>query len=133
MAEEVKQKTAAETQVELAFTRTLLASDRTLLAWIRTSLSLFGFGFTFAKFVHGFLASGALTGINAYATRNIGISMIVLGFAGLIGGIIEHYQTVKALNLPPRVSFASPALLMAAALAVVGIYLVYDIMSSTIK
>jgi putative membrane protein len=133
MSEEASQKQPAELQVEMALSRTILASDRTLLAWIRTSLSLFGFGFTLAKFIHGYIASGAMRGINPDTTRNIGVAMIVLGFCGLLGGIWEHYKTVKQLEMPSRISIASPALFMASALSLIGLYLVYDLMSESTK
>lgn len=131
MTDEIPPKLPAQIQVDLALSRTLLASDRTILAWIRTSLALFGFGFTLAKFVHGYIASGALQGFNKDSSRNIGIAMVILGLGGLLGGIIEHVKTMKELEMPPRVSIASPALWMALSLAAVGIYLVYDIFSST--
>lgn len=133
MSDDGIQKQPAQLQVEMALSRTILASDRTLLAWIRTSLSLFGFGFTLAKFIHGYISSGAMRGINPDTTRNIGVAMIVLGFCGLIGGIWEHYKTVKQLEMPARISVASPALFMAAALSLIGLYLVYDLMTESIK
>lgn len=131
MTEQTPPKLHAQIQVDLALSRTLLASDRTILAWIRTSLALFGFGFTLAKFIHSYIATGGLAGINKDSSRNIGIAMVLLGLGGLLGGIIEHVKTMKELNMPPRVSISSPALLMAVALAIVGIYLVYDIFSSS--
>ncbi|MDZ4836370.1 MAG: DUF202 domain-containing protein [Candidatus Melainabacteria bacterium] len=133
MTDETPPKLHAQIQVDLALSRTLLASDRTILAWIRTSLALFGFGFTLAKFIHGYIATGAmLHGVNKDSSRNIGVAMVLLGLGGLLGGVIEHVRTMKELNMPPRVAIASPALIMALALAAVGIYLIYDIFSSTI-
>lgn len=127
MVEEQNAKLPAEIQVELALARTLLACDRTLLAWVRTSLALFGFGFTLAKFIHSYASSGALHGINPDTARNVGIVMIMLGFCGLIGGVLEHFKTVKELKLTKRLPLFSPASFMAIALCLIGLYLAYDI------
>lgn len=133
MVEEQNAKLPAEIQVELALARTLLACDRTLLAWVRTSLALFGFGFTLAKFIHIYASSGAIHGINPDMARNIGIVMILLGFGGLVGGVLEHYKAVKDLKLTNRVPLFSAASLMAIALSLIGLYLAYDIFVITPK
>jgi len=131
MTDETKQRLPAEIQVELALSRTLLAADRTLLAWIRTSLALFGFGFTLAKFIHGYIHSGAMKGINPDTSKAIGISMIILGFFGLLGGLLEHVRTFRELKMPPRVSMKSPAVFMAVSLALIGMYLAFDIFTGS--
>ncbi len=132
MTEQKPEKLPAQIQVDLALSRTLLASDRTILAWIRTSLALFGFGFTLAKFIHSYIATGAMHGVNADTSRNIGIAMVLLGLGGLVGGLVEHVKTMKELEMPPRVSMTSPAFIMTIALVAVGFYLVYDIFATTL-
>lgn len=131
MSEEKKEKLPGKIQVELALSRTLLAADRTLLAWIRTSLAMFGFGFTLAKFIHSYIVSGGIRGINPDTSRAVGIAMLALGLLGLIGGIVEHYRILGTLKLPARVSMATPSLIMAVALCFVGVFLVYDILTGS--
>lgn len=127
MGEKQQSKLPAEIQVDLAVTRTILALDRTLLAWIRTSVALLGFGFTLAKFIRGYIASGAIHGVNPDSPRTIGIVMIMLGLGGLIGGLIEYTRSLVALNKEHKVSLWSPALIMAIALMCSGVYVAYDI------
>ncbi len=120
-------KSYSDVQMELALSRTLLAFDRTLLAWIRTAISLLGFGFTLAKFVHGYLASGAMRGINPESPRAVGVALIVLGLGSLVGGVVEHYKAVTSIKKTLKVSVWSPALVTAIALSCLGIYLAIDI------
>jgi|AGTN01.2.fsa_nt_gi Predicted membrane protein len=124
-------KIPAEIQVDLAVTRTILALDRTLLAWIRTSVALLGFGFTLAKFIRGYIASGAIHGVSPDSPRNIGIVMLFLGLGGLVGGMIEYTRSLKALKKEHRVSLWSPALVMAISLMCTGLYVSYDILWDT--
>jgi putative membrane protein len=120
---------AQEIQVELARTRTLLALDRTLLAWVRTSISLIAFGFTLAKFVHDLILSGSLHGVDAHYPRHLGITLMVLGIAGLLGGAYDHWRSVKRLKSATDMSLCSTALVVTLFLAVIGVLLMISLVS----
>lgn len=115
----------------LSVTRTMMAADRTLLAWIRTALSLFGFGFTLAHLIQGYIQSGALKGFNAQASKHFGITLLFLAIGCLVCGAIEHRRALKTMNISLRATLLSPSLLMTAALALVGIFLLAEIFSTT--
>lgn len=131
MGDKQQSKLPAELQVDLAVTRTILALDRTLLAWIRTSVALLGFGFTLAKFIRGYIASGAIHGVNPESPRNIGIVMLLLGLGGLVGGMVEYSRSLVALKKQHKISLWSPALIMAISLLFAGMYVAYDILWNT--
>lgn len=80
----------------MAFQRTRMAADRTLMAVMRTSLSLIGFGFTifqfFKKLKTDFIQS------HDHAPRNFGLSLLFLGIALLIGGIVYQWQFMTGLH-----------------------------------
>lgn len=115
----------------LSVTRTMMAADRTLLAWIRTALSLFGFGFTLAHLIQGYIESGALKGFNAQASKNIGITLLFLALGCLVCGAFEHRRALKTMNISLRATLLSPSLLMTTALALVGIFLLFEIFTTT--
>jgi putative membrane protein len=81
----------------MAFQRTRMAADRTLMAVIRTSLSLIGFGFTIYQFFNKLKESGVLRG-PAASERNFGSSLVLLGIAMLILGIIYHVRFMLELR-----------------------------------
>lgn len=115
----------------LSVTRTMMAADRTLLAWIRTALSLFGFGFTLAHLIQGYIESGALKGFNAQASKNIGITLLFLAIGCLVCGAFEHRRALKTMNISLRATLLSPSLMMTTALALVGIFLLFEIFTTT--
>jgi putative membrane protein len=80
----------------MAFQRTRLAADRTLMAVIRTSLSLISFGFTIAKFFEKLHEAGTVA--NASAAKNFGITLVALGIAMLVIGILYHIQFMYGLR-----------------------------------
>ncbi|WP_236685927.1 YidH family protein [Pseudoxanthomonas suwonensis] len=81
----------------MSFQRTRLSAERTLMSVIRTSLSLIGFGFTiyqvFAKLVD---VPGVKLG--SEAPRNFGVSLVALGIAMLVLGIVYHVNYMKELR-----------------------------------
>jgi len=119
-----------ELQIELSRTRTLLALDRTLLAWVRTSLTLIGFGFTLAKFVHDLIAKGYLHGVDPEYPRQLGISMMVLGIVGLLGGAFDYLRTVKKLRTAVAMSPWSASLFVSILLAVISVLLMVSLVTN---
>ena len=94
---------SAEVSTELAmrrtgmsFQRTRMAADRTLMAVIRTSLSLISFGFTIYQFFNKLKEAGQISG--AASSRNFGISLIWLGIAMLLLGILYHLLFMVGLR-----------------------------------
>lgn len=105
---------------EMAIIRTTLALDRTLLAWVRTSLTLIGFGFTLARFVHDMMNKGSLAGVQVTYPRQIGLGLMIMGVATLVGGAWEYISIRKKLVgefAGPRVSVS---LTVAILLALLG-------------
>jgi putative membrane protein len=80
----------------MAFQRTRMAADRTLMAVIRTSLSLISFGFTIYQFFNKLKDSGLLKGVAA--SRNFGVSLLLLGIGMLVLGIIYHVLFMLGLR-----------------------------------
>jgi putative membrane protein len=80
----------------LAFQRTRMAADRTLMAVIRTALSLISFGFTIYQFFNKLRDVGVLKGVAA--ARNFGETLVLLGIAMLILGIIYHVLFMLGLR-----------------------------------
>jgi putative membrane protein len=80
----------------MSFQRTRMSADRTLMAVIRTSLSLISFGFTIFQFFKKLKDSGALSG--SAPARNFGLSLVWLGIAMLMLGIIYHVMYMLGLR-----------------------------------
>ena len=80
----------------LSFQRTRLSADRTLMSVIRTSLSLISFGFTIYQ-VFEKLRTGHVID-SGEAPRTFGMSLIVLGVAMMVLGIVYHLQFMLALR-----------------------------------
>jgi putative membrane protein len=81
----------------MAFQRTRMAADRTLMAVIRTSLSLIGFGFTIFQFFERLRDQNMISGGGGSA-RRFGVTLVALGVAMLILGIVFHIQYMIALR-----------------------------------
>jgi putative membrane protein len=104
-----------------ALVRTALSSEQTLMSWVRTSLSLFTFGFSIAKFFQ-YLAEQSEAGLSENP-RRLGIALIFVGILALILAIFEHVQTIRILKkqgLPPDSRSFLP-IGSAAVLLVIGI------------
>src|SRR5262249_9100256 len=84
----------ASRRTGMAFQRTRMAADRTLMGVIRTSLWLIGFGFTISQFFRATVPSGS--------THNFGISLVLLGIAMLILGMLYHVRFMAALRKERR-------------------------------
>jgi uncharacterized membrane protein YidH (DUF202 family) len=80
----------------MSFQRTRLSAERTLMSVIRTSLSLISFGFTIFQFFHKLQESDVLA--NAHAARNFGKSLVMLGIAMLVFGIVYHVRLMLELR-----------------------------------
>lgn len=88
----------ASSRTTMAFERTELAAERTLMAIVRTAVSLIGFGFTIYKFLDSVLPeiSGRRGAINV--PGRLGLSLVLLGVALLVFGMIGHWHRVRSLQ-----------------------------------
>ncbi len=130
MPEEINHPTVQEVQTQLALTRTVLALDRTLLSWVRTSLSLIAFGFTLARFVHDLVIAGSLKAVDSQYPRHLGMTLMFLGIAGLLGGAFDHWRAVKKLQKDVAISPWSSSLVVALLLMVISITLIFNLMTN---
>ena len=80
----------------MSFQRTRLSADRTLMSVIRTSISLISFGFTIFQFFAKLKEAGTIT--RAAAPRNFGTSLVWLGIAMLVIGIVYHVLFMRGLR-----------------------------------
>lgn len=94
----------------MSFQRTRLSADRTLMSVIRTSLSLIGFGFTIFQFFQRLRDAGTLS--HAAAPRNFGITLVALGIAMLVIGIVYHVRFMLGLRAE-RLSMSEAGLIHA--------------------
>jgi putative membrane protein len=78
----------------MSFQRTRMAADRTLMAVIRTSLSLISFGFAIVQFFQQLRERNVISGSGA-SPRRFGETLVALGIAMLIFGIIYHVQYMR--------------------------------------
>jgi uncharacterized membrane protein YidH (DUF202 family) len=92
-----------------AMVRTAFSSERLLLSWIRTSVSFFGFGFAFNKFIsylegqQGLHFSGG--------PHQLGIALVCVGVLVLVLAVFEHVRRLRSmvvLGLPTVSWFSLP-------------------------
>lgn len=111
-------------QTKLSLERTRFSAERTLMSGIRTSFSMITFGFTLLKFFQ-YLQRDNPNTLHISGAKHLGISLILLGIASLIPGMIEHHKTLKMLHAEDtqqsRWSYAF-VIAIAIAVAVLGLY-----------
>ncbi len=84
---------------ELTIHRVIFAQERTLSAWVRTGASFVTFGFALYKLLDAAIKDGRRTPIlGVIGPREIGITLISMGWLGVILGVIRYYQTMKILR-----------------------------------
>jgi inner membrane protein YidH len=115
--------------VDLSVTRTQMGANRTLMAWVRTSFSTITFGFTLYKILQALQTSGeALERENM--PRNAGITLIVLALVALLMGALEYLRTIKMLERIHGTKLErSPSLFMAAFTGLIGLFLLFVILT----
>ena len=104
--------------------RVFFAAERTLLAWVRSGLTMMAFGFVVARFglFLGLLpassqSAGATHQFN-WISSTLGIALVVLGAAVILGALFNHRLYVRTLPaediphliMPWLTSFLSMAL-----------------------
>jgi putative membrane protein len=110
-------------RTQLSLGRTFLAAERTLMAWVRTSLSMISFGFAVAKIFEHLQAERQVTvGVfRSWSPATLALTLIMIGTGALVVAVIQHWQTLRALQkegLEPRWSLALTVAGLVAALGV---------------
>ncbi len=120
-----KERTAAEivgALSALALVRTAFSSQRSLMSWMRTSVSLYTFGFSIAKFTD-YLEQQAEDVELAAGNRELALVLMIMGILSIVLAVFEHSRRIrrmKQLGLPD-VSRPYLPIVAAAALLVIGI------------
>jgi putative membrane protein len=88
-----------------ALVRTAFSSEQTLMSWTRTSLSLFTFGFSIAKFFQYLEEQQGGTQLSA-GPRRMGIALICVGILALVLAMVEHVHRLRTMREQglPRIS-----------------------------
>jgi len=88
-----------------ALVRTAFSSEQTLMSWMRTSVSLFTFGFSVAKFFHYLEEQREVLRFSA-GPRRLGLVLVGLGVFALVLATVEHGHRLRALQKQgiPRIS-----------------------------
>lgn len=82
-------------QTHFSWIRTRMSADRTLMAWSRTSIALIGFGFTIYQFFEKF---GGPTDARPEASRNLGLSLVIMGTAGTLVALWQYWEIGRYLG-----------------------------------
>jgi len=90
----------ASRRTGLAFQRTRMSAEQMLMSVIRTSLSLIGFGFTIFQIFQRLYEAELLP--SSLAPRRFGESLVALGIAMLVGGIVYHLSFMAGLRAERR-------------------------------
>jgi len=109
----------ALSSTDMARARTAMAADRTLMAWVRTALSMISFGFTITKFFQYLQESNQITA-GVRSARNLGLTLSVLGVAGVVVAVVHYRATLKTLGVQHARARWSVTVIAALAVAIIG-------------
>jgi putative membrane protein len=110
----------------LAFNRTRVAFDRTIMAWIRTATSLITFGFSVYKFFQ--IDVGRTPGNHLIGSREFALTLVGIGLASLLLGVVDHHRNMKWLILQYPEMPRSGTGLVAILVAVLGILALFAVL-----
>lgn len=111
--------------------RIFFAAERTLLAWVRSGLTVMAFGFVVARFglILGLLpisnpSADVMPHFN-WISSTLGIGLVVLGAAVILGALYNHRLYIRALSSEDIPQLVMPWLtsFLSVALAFVGFLL----------
>ena len=98
------------------------------MAWIRTSISMIGFGFTIVKFFQ-YMPQDVATGVirRPQASRNLGMTLIVLGTLALAAAAWQHRKFLKDIGLTQTRHAWSISFVVALAVILIGLGTFYGV------
>ncbi|NJK31448.1 MAG: DUF202 domain-containing protein [Deltaproteobacteria bacterium] len=106
--------------------RVFFAAERTLLAWIRTGLTTIGLGFVVARFgIFLRVISPDAAPTSSGVSGTLGVVLVMIGSLACVTAAVQFGRYSRRLSdaqKPPAYS-AIPAVVLALALAVVGMLL----------
>ncbi len=123
-----------EVIMKSALVRTQLSAENTLLAWIRTSVSLYTFGFTIAKFF-AYLAEQRASSQVSGGAQNLGLALIFAGIVALVFAVVEHVKVsrkLRELGLPISSHLSLPVGSAVMLLAIGGVLLVSVLLNGSV-
>jgi putative membrane protein len=85
-------------RTSLSFERTRMSADRTLMSVVRTALSLISFGFTIYQVFQQLKNNPAIQATGTHSARHFGASLVFLGVALLIMGILGNWRFSQELT-----------------------------------
>jgi putative membrane protein len=111
--------------------RVFFAAERTLLAWVRTALTVMALGFVVARFglfltlVSASGAPSAASHQNHWLSSVLGIALVVVGAATILGAMQNHRSYVRSLSIAdlPKLPILWLAPFLAGAVAAAGFVL----------
>ena len=106
-----------------ALVRTVLSSEQTLMSWVRTSVSLFTFGFSIAKFFQYLSLKQEDTELSA-GPRRMGIALICVGLLMLLLAMADHVRMVRQMRRQGLPADSGSYLPLGSAVALLAIGLV---------
>jgi len=83
---------------ELGNERVRLAMERLQLAWLRFSMTMIALGFSSYRFFYSRLEEGKTPLLKYLTGREIGMFLLLVGFAGLLQATVQHIRTYKKLK-----------------------------------
>ncbi|TLS35456.1 YidH family protein [Pseudalkalibacillus caeni] len=92
-----------ENKNEMTYIQQHLANERTYLAWIRTAIAIMGVGFLVTN-LH-FTMREAISGIEDFIARMIGLFSVILGIVTIVFSTVNYYQKRDQIN---QAIFKSP-------------------------
>lgn len=119
----------AEQRTELALQRSFQATERTLMAWVRTAISMISFGFTMVKFFE-YLEEDKHKQFHLFGPAGVGMALILIGILALAVAVIQHQRVVTELGGTQRSERWSLSVLVAIAVAFLGVFALLAIRSS---
>lgn len=83
---------------ELGNERVRLAMERLQLAWLRFSMTMIALGFSSYRFFYSRIEAGKTPLLKYFTGREVGMFLLLVGFAGLLQATVQHIKTYKKLK-----------------------------------
>lgn len=83
---------------ELGNERVRLAMERLQLAWLRFSMTMIALGFSSYRFFYSRIEEGKTPLLKYFSGREVGMFLLLVGFAGLLQATFQHIRTYKKLK-----------------------------------